>query len=186
MEKAQRKTAAEAGLRFHALDHFTVPVRDFNVARKFYAEVLGGVVTKEPDWGPFRRGRTLGAHAAVQLFHGAGHLVLYYQPWGQPAPDQSHPHRAFTVEGAEKLDEIIGRLKSADVPYVLLAEQSAAEGEPVRASLRFRDPDMNQLEITCDPYPFRPGMRVGTFDPTSLYYRWADWRALVPAGGAPE
>ena len=109
-----RASAADRDLRLRCLDHFTVPVRDFNVGRKFYCEVLGGVVTQEPDWEPFHRGRTFGAHMGIQLFEEDGHLVLYWQPWGQPAADQMHPHRAFTVESAERLDAMARKLAQAD------------------------------------------------------------------------
>ena len=50
MTATQLKSATERNLRLQELDHFTVPIRDFNVARKFYSEVLGGIVTQEPVW----------------------------------------------------------------------------------------------------------------------------------------
>lgn len=186
MAEFSRRSAADRDLRLQRLDHFTVPVRDFNVGRKFYSEVLGGVVTKEPDWEPYRRGRTIGAHMAIQLFNGEGHLVLYWQPWGQPAPDQMFPHRALAVSSADMVDEIRSRLERASVPYVAVADRQAPKGEKVAVSLYFRDPDMNQLEVRCTAYPFGAGLHVGPFDPTVQSYRWADWRALVPDGGAPE
>ena len=45
---------------------------------------------------------------------------------------------------------------------------------------------MKQLELRCDSYRFGAGIHVGTFDPTMQYYRWADWRAAVTEGGAPQ
>ena len=186
MADTQPRSAAERDLRLLRLDHFNVPVRDLNVARRFYCDVLGGIVIMEPNWRPHEAGRYRGAHLDIQLFNDEGHINAYWQPWGQPAPDQLFPHRAFRVLSAAKLDELIGRMENARVPYVLVTRQDVLEGATVPVSLYFRDPDGNQLELRCETYPFRPGIRVGAFDPTVQYYPWRDWRATVAAGGAPD
>jgi catechol 2,3-dioxygenase-like lactoylglutathione lyase family enzyme len=185
MAGSKRQSAADRDLRLQRLDHFNLPVRDLEVARKFYCEVLGGEVVGEPEWDRLQGGRSVGAHLDFQIFNEDGHLNAYWQPWGQPAPDQLFPHRAFAVDSASKLDGLIARLDGAGVPYVVLTAQQAEAGASVPVSVYFRDPDMNQLELHCDAYPFRAGIQVGTFDPTVQYYRWADWRAQVPDGGAP-
>src|SRR5437763_12571209 len=87
-EDVQPRSAADRDLRLLRLDHFNVPVRDLEVARKFYCEVLGGFVVAEPEWDRHRSGRSVGAHLDFQLFNGDGHLNVFWQPWGQPAPDQ--------------------------------------------------------------------------------------------------
>jgi catechol 2,3-dioxygenase-like lactoylglutathione lyase family enzyme len=169
------------------LDHFNVPVRDLNVARKFYCDVLGGAVIAEPEWRRPEDGRRRrGAHLDVQLFNDRGHINAFWQPWGQPAPDQMFPHRAFRVADAAKLDEMIARLHQAGVPTVLVTSMEATEGALIPVSLYFRDPDMNQLELRCAAYPFRVGIAVGSFDPTVQYYPWREWRAAVEDGGAPD
>ena len=178
-----QKSAADRKLRLHRLDHFTMPVRDFNVAIKFYTEVLGGVVTLGPVWQGHGR-PDAGAHAAVQIFNDDGHLVLYLQPWGQPAPDQMHPHRAFRVRDAMLMDALITRLRAANVPHLVVTPQAEKDGQRVRVSAYFRDPDGNQMEVICDDYPYRPDMHVGPFNPMALSYSWQEWRALVPDGGA--
>lgn len=185
MAGTQRKSAADRDLRLLRLDHFTVPVRDVHVARKFYGEVLGGVVRQEATWDRHNTGLAIGAHVDIFLFEGAAHLVCFWQPWGQPAPDQMFPHKAFRVAEPAKIDEITARLDAARVPHVLVTPSEATDGTLVPVSLYFRDPDQNQLELWCGAYPYRDQIHVGTFDPTVQYYRWADWRALVPEGGAP-
>lgn len=182
---AERKSAADRDLRIQCLNHFTIPVRDHNVARKFYTEVLGGVVAKEPNWEGVRAGRNRSSSLNIKLFDGEGELDLFWQPWGQNALDQLYPHWAFALKSAAQLDEMVTRLDRANVPHVLMTPKPAKDGEQVRVSLFFRDPDMNQIELVCEGYPFRAGIHVGTFDPTVQYYRWADWRAMVPDGGAP-
>ncbi len=185
MASTEPKIAVDRDLRVLRLDHFNVPVRDLNVARKFYCEVLGGEVAVEPDWAPYQAGRGTGAHINFQVFNEDGHLIAYWQPSGQPAPDQLFPHRAFRVKDAAKLGELVGRLTAAAIPNVLVTQRVAEVGDGVPVSLYFRDPDGNQLELICGDYPFRSGIEVGTFDLTMQYYRWVDWRAMVPDGGAP-
>jgi catechol 2,3-dioxygenase-like lactoylglutathione lyase family enzyme len=185
MAGSQPKSAAERDLRLLHLDHFNVPVRDLNVARKFYCDILGGAVIMEPVWRPNEGGRNRGAHLDVQLFDGEGHVNAYWQPWGQPGPDQVFPHRAFRVNSAAKLDEMMSRMENARVPYILSTRERVAEGAPVPASLYVRDPDGNQLELRCEAYPFRPGIQVGAFEPSQQYYPWSDWRTTAADGGVP-
>ncbi len=126
-----------------------------------------------------------GAHARVQLFAGAAHLVLYYQPWGQPGTHQIHPCRVFAAHSPEQIDELIVRLERVNVPYVLMTPQAAPGAVKALARLYFRDPDGNQLSVACTSYPLSDGVHVGPFDPSVQYYRWQDWRAMVPDGGGP-
>ena len=178
-----RRSATERELAIRCLAHFTLPVRDFDVGHRFYVDVLGGEVTKEPDLGPSRSSRTFGAHMAVQMFNGEGHLVLYRQAWGQPLPDQIHPRRALSVGSPEKLDQITRRLGAAQVPYVLATPRSAEVGEAVPAAAYFRDPDGNQLAVVCARYPFGSAVHVGTFDPWTLAYPWSAGSDALAAGG---
>ncbi|HEY3117675.1 MAG TPA: VOC family protein [Chloroflexota bacterium] len=183
MANQQPHSAAERDLRLTRLDHFNVPVRDLNVARRFYCDILGGLVLVEPDWQRHDAGQVRGAHLDIQLFNADGHINAYWQPWGQSAPDQLFPHRAFRIK-ANELDELMSRLEQAEVPCILVAQQQAEIGELVPTSMYFRDPDGNQLELRCEAYAFGPDVRVGPFDPTLQYYPWSRWRASVEPGGA--
>lgn len=180
------RSAAERDLRLLNLDHFNVPVRDLEVARRFYCDVLGGVVIAEPDLRPGPTGRVSRALLGVQLFNDEGHFNAFLQPWGQPAPDQLFPHRAFRVSSAAKLDVLIGRLQNFGVPHILATREEAPEGALRPVSVYVRDPDGNQLELCCDAYPLRSGIQVGAFDPTLQYYPWRDWAATVKSGGTPS
>ena len=50
MVDTRPRSAADRDLRLLRLDHFNVPVRDLEVARKFYCEVLGGFVVGFLIW----------------------------------------------------------------------------------------------------------------------------------------
>jgi catechol 2,3-dioxygenase-like lactoylglutathione lyase family enzyme len=184
MASTGRKSAAERDLRLLRLDHFNVPVRDLNVSRRFYCDVLGGVVVVEPNWERHNAGRALGAHLDFKVFDDPGCLIAFWQPWGQPGPDQVFPHRAFRVADAARLDDLRARLDGAHVPSVLVTAEPAEIGTQVPVSLFFRDPDGNQLEVRCERYPFSADVHVGTFDPSVQYYRWADWQASATPGGS--
>ena len=185
MADAMPKSAAERDLRLMHLDHFNVPVRDLNVARRFYCDVLGGAVIAEPSWRRHEAGRVRGAHLDIQLFNDEGHINAYWQPWGQPLPDQVFPHRAFRVPTAAKLDEMKARLDAAGVPSILTTRQAVEHGALTPVSLYFRDPDGNQLELRCEAYPFSDAAAVGPFDASAQYYAWREWRAAVEEGGSP-
>ncbi|MBM2810397.1 MAG: Glutathione transferase, partial [Chloroflexi bacterium] len=184
------QTAADRDLRISYLDHFNVPVRDMNVARKFYTEVLGGVVVHEASWYlvPDRSGNgsSPGAHLDIKLFRGNGILQPYYQPWGQPSLHQVHPHGAFRAASPEAFGALIRRLSEHQIPHLLLSEEPTDASGRASASAFLRDPDMNQIEVSCTGYALQEDASAGEFDPTLQYYRWADWRAQVPYGGPPE
>src|SRR5438093_12411495 len=108
MASTERKSAADRDLRLHNLDHFNVPVRDLNVARKFYCEVLGGVVVYETDWSRHEAGRGMGAHLDFNGSDDPGCLIAYWQAWGQPGPAHVFRHRASRATDTATIDAYRG------------------------------------------------------------------------------
>lgn len=171
------RSAAELGLTIEGVNHFTLPVRDHDKARKFYVEMLGGEVTREPSWDSVRAGRSNSTALAVRMCEGV-EFDLFWQPYGMGAPDQEHPHHAFYVQSPEELDAFRARLEAEGVPTILVTrkqESAPRPGESCNVELYFNDPDGNHLEIDCRNYPFRADVHVGPFDPWITEYSWRDW-----------
>ena len=168
-------TAEELGLTIDGVNHFTLPVRDHDRSRKFYIELLGGEVRREPSWDSVRAGRSNSTALAVRMCEGA-ELDLFYQPFGVALPDQLHPHHAFSVQSAAELDAFHARLASTGVPTALITRQTGLQaGETGAVELHFNDPDGNHLQIDCRSYPFGAQVGVAAFDPWDLQYSWRDW-----------
>ncbi|HEY6922087.1 MAG TPA: VOC family protein, partial [Steroidobacteraceae bacterium] len=148
--------------RIGALDHVTIAVRDLDVARRFYCEVLGAEHFMTVDDETFRRfGRPPAENAGEGLHHvsvylgGTTRIDLFLQRTGQPAVAQGHPHYAFHVP-ARHLLSWKSRLEGHGVP----TEGPLQLGPPGQASLFFNDPFGNHLELAClgfsRPIPIRP------------------------------
>jgi catechol 2,3-dioxygenase-like lactoylglutathione lyase family enzyme len=168
------RSAEELGLAIDGVNHLTLPVRDHEKARKFYVELLGSEVRREPSWDSVRAGRSNSTALAVRICEGA-ELDLFYQPYGMAEPDQLHPHYAFYVQSAEELDAFRTRLEGTGIPTALITREQAKLGESCAVELHFNDPDGNHLEIDCRSYPFGDSLGVASFDPWALQYSWQDW-----------
>jgi catechol 2,3-dioxygenase-like lactoylglutathione lyase family enzyme len=137
--------------RLGALEHITIPVKDLEIARKFYCDVLGAAYLMTVDDETFRRfGRPPagnngeGAHHVSVYMGGRTRLDLFLQSAGQPAPTAGHPHFAFKVSpGAMRTRQRLFEEKG--IPY----DGPIQLGPPGQASLYFNDPFGNHLEITC-------------------------------------
>jgi catechol 2,3-dioxygenase-like lactoylglutathione lyase family enzyme len=147
--------------RVGALDHVTIAVRDLEIARKFFCDVLGAEHFMTIDDETFRRfGRPPapnngeGSHHVSVYLGGATRIDLFLQQTGQPAVAQGHPHYAFEVP-ARHLLKWKARLESHGVP----TEGPLQLGPPGQASLYFNDPFGNHLELVClgfsKPIPIR-------------------------------
>jgi catechol 2,3-dioxygenase-like lactoylglutathione lyase family enzyme len=147
--------------RIGALDHVTIAVRDLDVARKFFCDVLGAEHFMTIDDEAFKRfGRPPapnggeGAHHVSVYLGGSTRIDLFLQQTGQPAVAQGHPHYAFEVP-ARHLLKWKARLASHGIP----TEGPLQLGPPGQASLYFNDPFGNHLELMClgfsKPIPIR-------------------------------
>lgn len=170
------QSATRLGLTIESMTHFAIPIRDHEKARKFYGEVLGGIVRREPDWDRVREGRGQGAFLGVEMCDGVM-FDLWQQPYGMGEPDREHPHHAFSVQTPEQLDAFRAKLEAWGTPTVLAtrADPPPRPGEACSVELHFKDPDGNSYRIECAAYPFRPDIQVGVFDPWALYYPWPAW-----------
>jgi catechol 2,3-dioxygenase-like lactoylglutathione lyase family enzyme len=137
--------------RLGALEHVTIAVRDLDVARKFFCDVLGAEHFMTIDDEAFKRfGRPPaanggeGAHHVSVYLGGSTRIDLFLQQTGQPAVAQGHPHYAFQVP-ARHLLKWKARLESHGIP----TEGPLQLGPPGQASLYFNDPFGNHLELVC-------------------------------------
>jgi catechol 2,3-dioxygenase-like lactoylglutathione lyase family enzyme len=148
--------------RIGRLDHVTIAVRDLEVARRFYCEVLGAEHFMTVDDETFRRfGRPPaenggeGSHHVSVYLGGSTRIDLFLQQTGQPAVAQGHPHYAFEVPARHLLKWKM-QLEEHGVP----TEGPLQLGPPGQASLYFNDPFGNHLELAClgfsKPIPIRP------------------------------
>src|SRR5262245_43185878 len=115
--------SAESGFkqRISGIDHIAIPVRDLEIAERFYIGVLGGewlmsitrVFLAQVPWRPDRTtDRAL--HTSVR-FGGGPRVDLFLQERGQPEVGQDHPHLAFGVR-PEDLLELKAALNARGVP----------------------------------------------------------------------
>lgn len=158
-----------------AVDHVTVPIRDLDLAQRFYVDVLGATLLERFDAPLFLRyrpgredelkGPNSPLHLSLQL--GAGpRLDLFLQPDGQPAIARANPHLAFEVEG-DALDEAMEHLRAQGIEI----DGPRRLGPPGQASAYFFDPFGNKLELMTNAYPRE--IPIGA----------PDWEALATASG---
>ena len=146
------------------IDHLTLPVKDLEMAERFYAGVLGGEVVGRPDWEAVKSGRNRAPHMSV-VIGDSPRIDLFLQDWGQPELLQSHPHLAFHARGHELL-ELAEALAAWGVPY----DGPTRLGPPGHASIYFDDPFGNHLEFSARD--FTGDVRIGPPDHSRLHYDW--------------
>ena len=148
--------------RLGRLEHVTIPVKDLDVARRFYCDVLGAAYAGTIDDETYRRfGRPPapeggeGAHHVSVYLGCATRIDLFLQRSGQPSPSHGHPHYAFKVPARQLL-----KWKSLLEAHGVRTDGPLQLGPPGQASLYFNDPFGNHLELECmgfrDTIPIRP------------------------------
>jgi catechol 2,3-dioxygenase-like lactoylglutathione lyase family enzyme len=159
-----------------ALDHVTIPVRDLDVAERFYIGLLGGDLVMRCDEAFYRKrgvatrlqtstGRDY-SPLHLSLSFGAGPRIdLFLQSWGQPTDEQPHTHFAFHIPPA-KLLQWKQRLADEGVP----SDGPRRLGPPGQASLYFNDPFGNHLELQT--LGFGHQIPIGPPDMKRLVYEW--------------
>ncbi len=150
--------------RLTDIDHLTLPCKDLDVAERFYSGALGGVVVGRPDMEAVRSGRNKAPHLSVKIGE-SPRIDLFLQTWGQPELEQSHPHLAFHVAGAD-IKGLTEALDDLGVPY----DGPTRLGPPGSASLYFDDPFGNHLEFATQD--FDGEVRIGPPDHSKLGYEW--------------
>jgi catechol 2,3-dioxygenase-like lactoylglutathione lyase family enzyme len=120
--------------RLAGFSHASVPCRDYEQAKRFFTQVLGGEVTLDlpqhrPPFGEVRiAGLTLG---------------FSQQPGGWTARDAEFPHYGFLIEPEDMLT-MKARLEAHGVPTHPIWTRGGVE-----ALMYFRDPSGNLFELYC-------------------------------------
>ena len=146
------------GPRFSGMSHVSLPCRDLEESKVFYAEIMGGTLVHT----------TTGfvEYKIEDIIIG-----LSEQPEGWTGPQDEYPHYAFYIDGPN-FDLMRIRLKSYEVP-------NYAYRRDATALIYFRDPSGNLLELYCDSgygaiesLPAAPRRGGPAIDFANLNYRW--------------
>ena len=161
--KNQAKHAQDGPPKLRTFAHVSVPCRDLEEGKRFYARVLGGEMHVEtPTFASFRLG---GVDVGIGI-DGCSFM----------AQSTEYPHFAFFVS-ADELVQMRTWLGRCGVPVSNLWTR-----EGVEALMFFRDPSGNVIELFCvegyagaDKLPRGPARGHGTaVDIDSLRYeRWS-------------
>lgn len=154
LARAKHMVASLFRPQIWSLDHITIPVKDLNVARSFYCDLLGATHFMTVDEATLKRfGRSSerggqGAHHISVFLAGATRIDLFLQDGGQPPSHNGHPHYAFKVPPFE-MQNWKRLLETKGIP----TDGPIRLGPPGQASMYFNDPFGNHLEVTCFGYP---------------------------------
>jgi catechol 2,3-dioxygenase-like lactoylglutathione lyase family enzyme len=154
LQAIQTRSAA----KISGIDHLTLPVRDLDIAERFYTQVLGANVV-------YRTDRSRSSPFIAITIGDSPSIDLFVQPWGQPAANQPHPHLAFAVRGEDLLD-LKQRLIAQQIPVV----GPIQFGPPGHGSIYFHDPSGNHLELCARD--FTGEVNLEPYDMEKLSYQW--------------
>jgi catechol 2,3-dioxygenase-like lactoylglutathione lyase family enzyme len=153
--------------RFSGLSHVSLPCRNLEESKIFYAQIMGGDLVHEiPGFAEFRIEDII--------------IGLSQQPGGWTEAEAEYPHYAFYISGPN-FDLMRNWLDSYGVPnYPWRREDSAL--------MYFRDPSGNLLELYCDTdydgmlsLPLGPRRGGPPIDFGNLNYHWSGKSAALGA-----
>ena len=154
--------------RFSGMSHVSLPCRDLEESKVFYAQVMGGELVHEiQGFVEFRIEDII--------------IGLSKQPEGWTGPDDEYPHYAFYIGGPnlELMKNWLDRYAVPNYPY--------RRGDT--ALIYFRDPSGNLFELYCDngyegieSLPLAPRRGGPRIDFRALNYSWDGKGGVQDAG----
>jgi catechol 2,3-dioxygenase-like lactoylglutathione lyase family enzyme len=167
METAADQISLLRQPRFSGMSHMSLPCRDLEESKIFYAQVMGGQLVHEiPGFVEYRIEDII--------------VGLSEQPEGWTAPGDEYPHYAFYINGSnfELMKNWLDHYRVSNYPY---------RRDDI-ALMYFRDPSGNLFELYCDTgyerieaLPLAPRRGGPPIDFRSLNYHW---RGLSTTPGA--
>ena len=171
---ANSVTAGEASAsrqpRFSGMSHVSIPCRDIEESKSFYANVMGGELVH-------------GIQGFVEFRIEDIIIGLSEQSEGWTGPDDEYPHYAFYISGPN-FELMKNWLHSYGVPNYPYRRGDTA-------LIYFRDPSGNLFELYCDTgyegiesLPLAPRRGGPPIDFRRLNYHWNNKGAALDAGEA--
>jgi catechol 2,3-dioxygenase-like lactoylglutathione lyase family enzyme len=169
---ANSVTAGEASAsrqpRFSGMSHVSIPCRDIEESKSFYAHVMGGELVH-------------GIQGFIEFRIEDIIIGLSEQSEGWTGPDDEYPHYAFYISGPN-FELMKNWLHSYGVPNYPYRRGDTA-------LIYFRDPSGNLFELYCDTgyegiesLPLAPRRGGRPIDFRGLNYHWNNKGAALDAG----
>ena len=162
------ETSAARQPRFSGMSHVSIPCRDIEESKSFYAKVMGGELVH-------------GIQGFVEFRIEDIIIGLSEQSEGWTGPDDEYPHYAFYISGPN-FELMKNWLHSYGVPNYPYRRGDTA-------LIYFRDPSGNLFELYCDTgyegiesLPLAPRRGGPPIDFRGLNYHWNNKGAALDAG----
>jgi catechol 2,3-dioxygenase-like lactoylglutathione lyase family enzyme len=162
------ETSASRQPRFSGMSHVSIPCRDIEESKSFYAHVMGGELVH-------------GIQGFVEFRIEDIIIGLSEQSEGWTGPDDEYPHYAFYISGPN-FELMKNWLHSYGVPNYPYRRGDTA-------LIYFRDPSGNLFELYCDTgyegiesLPLAPRRGGRPIDFRGLNYHWNNKGAALDAG----
>ena len=165
---AAGEASASRQPRFSGMSHVSIPCRDIEESKNFYAHVMGGELVH-------------GIQGFVEFRIEDIIIGLSEQSEGWTGPDDEYPHYAFYISGPN-FELMKNWLHSYGVPNYPYRRGDTA-------LIYFRDPSGNLFELYCDTgyegiesLPLAPRRGGRPIDFRGLNYHWNNKGAALDAG----